>query len=149
MVNVGILATTSYYDELKNSRNFKNVCYSTLNMSGITLEQYAAMNASQRQKVNKPDLLSLLNAQIGQPMMIPEDTLRNIIKDTIDRSIDEKIPNDLGKTIEAMKRDYDEKIDKLENENKLLKKSIMEQQKFLEGAQREKTKNNVFIGVRT
>ena len=118
-------------------------------MSGITLEQYAAMNASQRQKVNKPDLLSLLNAQIGQPMMIPEDTLRNIIKDTIDRSIDEKIPNDLGKTIEAMKRDYDEKIDKLENENKLLKKSIMEQQKFLEGAQREKTKNNVFIGVRT
>ena len=102
-------------------------------MSGITLEQYAAMSTTQRQKVNKPDLLSLLNAQIGQPMMIPEETLRNIIKDTIDRSIDEKIPNDLGKTIQTLKKDYDEKIDKLENENKLLKKTVMEQQKFLEG----------------
>ena len=114
-------------------------------MSGITLEQYAAMNATQRGKVNKPDLLSLLNSQIGQPTMVPEDTLRNIIKDTIDRSIDEKIPNDLGKVIDEMKKDYDDKITKLQTDNSLLKKTILEQQKFLEGVHREKTKNNVFV----
>ena len=114
-------------------------------MSAIILDQYAAMSATQRGKVNKPDFLSLLNSQIGQPMMVPEDTLRNIIKDTIDRSIEEKIPNDLGATITNMKKDYDDKIEKLENDNKLLKKTILEQQKFLEGAHREKTKNNLFV----
>ena len=116
-----------------------------LAMSGITLQQYAAMNANQRGKVNKPELLSLLNSQIGQPTMVPEDTLRNIIKDTIERSIDERIPNDLGKIIEDMRKDYDEKIEKLQSDNKLLKKTIFEQQKFLEGVHREKTKNNVFV----
>ena len=114
-------------------------------MSGITLQQYTAMNTTQRQKVNKPDLLALLNSQIGQPVVLPEDTLRNIIKDTIDRSIEEKIPNDLGKVIENMKKDYDDRIETLQEDNKLLKKTILEQQKFLEGAQREKTKNNVFV----
>ena len=77
--------------------------------------------------------------------MVPEDTLRNIIKDTIDRSIDERIPNDLGKIIDDMKKDYDDKIEKLQSDNKLLKKTILEQQKFLEGVHREKSKNNVFV----
>ena len=110
-----------------------------------TFEQYAAMNATQRSKINKNNLLSLLDAQIGQPTMVPEETLRNIIKDTIERSIEEKIPEDLGDIISKMKEDYDERIEKLENENKTLKKAVLEQQKFLEGAQRENTKNNVFI----
>ena len=56
-------------------------------MSKYTLVQYAAMNAAQRKKINKDNIMAILDGQIGQPPMLSEDTLRNI-KDTIDKSID-------------------------------------------------------------
>ena len=68
-------------------------------MSKYALVQYAAMNAAQRKKINKDDIMAILDDQIGQPTILSEDTLRNIIKDTIDKSIEEKIPSDLGKLI--------------------------------------------------
>ena len=75
--------------------------------------------------------------------MLSEDTLRNIIKGTIDKSIEEKIKSDLGKLIYDLKENYDKKIDTLQTDNN--KKTILEQQKFLEGMRREKVKNNVFV----
>ena len=44
-----------------------------------------------------------------------------------------------------MKADYDQKIEALETDNRVLKKTILEQQKFLEGMRRDKVKNNIFI----
>ena len=114
-------------------------------MSEVSMEQYAAMNSTQRGKITKAQLANLLNSQIGQPTMLPEDTLRNIIKDTIDRSIEEKIPNDFIKTIADMKSHFEDKIKTLEDDNRILKKTILEQQKYLEGMRREKTKCNVFV----
>ena len=76
--------------------------------------------------------------------MLPEDRLRTIIKDTIEKSIDEKIPHDLGKIINDLKADYDQKMEALETDNRVLKKTILEQQKFL-GMRCDKVKNNIFI----
>ena len=108
-----------------------------------SIEQYAAMKVTQEKKLTKDDLIMLINSQIGQPTVLPEDTLRTFIKDTIEKSIDEKIP--LGKIINDLKADYDQKIEALETDNRVLKKTILEQQKFLEGMRREKVKNNIFI----
>ena len=113
--------------------------------ANYTMEQYIAMKATERKKILKDDLLDLIETQIGQPTVIPEETLRIIIKDTIDKSIEEKIPNDIGKLINDMKEDYDSKIEVLQNDNHTLKNTILEQQKFLEGMRRDKVKSNVFI----
>ena len=56
-----------------------------------------------------------------------------------------KIPEDFVKMITEMKKEYTERIDKIANENKTLKRTILEKQKFLEGMRREKLKNNIFV----
>ena len=64
--------------------------------------------------------------------------LRNIIKDTIDKSIEEKIPADLAKLIENMKAEHKsemqsvrEELDKMTEERTVLKKLINEQSKCM------------------
>ena len=44
-----------------------------------------SMNVTQKKKLTKDDLMMLINAQIGPPTVLPEDTLRTIIKDTIEK----------------------------------------------------------------
>ena len=107
-----------------------------------SMDEYAAMNATQRKRLSKDELNLLLDTQIGQPQLLPEDILRNIIKDTIERTIEEKIPDNFTQMIKDMKEDFSKQTEELANENKMLKKTILEQ-KFLEGVRRDKTKNNI------
>ena len=44
-----------------------------------------------------------------------------------------------------MKDDFISKTEEIINENKMLKKTVLEQQKFLVGMRREKMKNNSFV----
>ena len=112
-----------------------------MTMKEYTMDQYSVMTSTQRKRLTKDELAYVLNNQIGEPGLLPEDTLRNIIKDTIERTIDEKIPNELLKTVTDMKRD----CEAISTENKMLKKTILEQQKFLEGLRRDKLKDNIFM----
>ena len=75
------------------------------------------MNATQRKKLSKDDLMSLLNTQIGQPALLPETTLTNIIKDTIEKSINEKIPQNIVELMNEIEDNYNNKIEELENDN--------------------------------
>ena len=103
------------------------------------------MNDTQRKRLSKDELALILRSQIGQPSQLPEDTLKNIIKDTIEKTIEEKIPDNLADMFADMKKNFTEKLDTITNENRILKKTILEQQKFLEGMRREKMKTNIFI----
>ena len=57
------------------------------------------MTEPQRKRLSKDDLAQILRSQFGQPTILPEDTLKNIIKDTIEKTIEEKIPEDFVKMI--------------------------------------------------
>ena len=97
-----------------------------------TLIEYSVMTEPQRKRLSNDD-------QFGQPAILPEDTLKNIIKDTIEKRIEERIPEDFAKMITEVKKEYTERIDKIANENKTLKMTILEQQKFLEEKSRRIT----------
>ena len=111
----------------------------------ISLDEYSTMNATQKKRLSKEELCTILESQIGQPSHLATDTLRNIIKDTIERTIEEKIPDNIQQTIQDMKDYFMSKTGEIINENKMLKKTVLEQQKFLEGMRREEMKNNIFI----
>ena len=61
------------------------------------------MNATQR--LFKDELCTILESQSGQPNLLVTGTLRNIIKDTIEKIIEEKIPDNILQPIQDMK-DY-------------------------------------------
>ena len=116
----------------------------------LTIDSYSTMTATQRKGVLKDDLIKLLDNQIGQPAMLPADTLRNIITDTIEKSIAEKIPTEFIKSLEEMKTEYTTEIasvradvHNITEENTKLKKVINEQQKFMEEC--DSIKENLYI----
>ena len=52
--------------------------------------EYSAMTEPQRKRLSKDDFAQILRSQFGQPTILPEDTLKHIIKDTIEKTIEEK-----------------------------------------------------------
>lgn len=118
--------------------------HATIIMSITTIEQYSALPVSRRKKLNKDELMVILESQIGSPALVPEDTFRNILKDTIDRSLDDKIlefNNMIDEATGPLKSD----IETLKKDNKVLKQIISEQQKFIESIKRDTIKDNVYI----
>ena len=61
-------------------------------MTKFSFDDYISMSDSQRGKLERDELMEILESQVGKPHSLPEDTLRSIIKNTIEKSIEEKIP---------------------------------------------------------
>ena len=105
----------------------------------LTLDNYFVMTPAQRKSILKDD----------GPHCYPPT---HFIKDTIEKSIDEKIPLDFAQISVDMKtvcmseiQSVRDELEKANGDISTLKKVINEQQKFMESSKRDLIKNNVFI----
>ena len=107
----------------------------------ITVDEYVNLTAGQKKLVKKDKVQSLLDDQARN---LNNESLKKLITDTITLSI-EAIKKELKEELQAEIKELREKVDKADDETKILKKVIVEQQKFLEGAKREKMQSKVFM----
>ena len=113
-------------------------------MTTLTIADFTDMTPAQKARINKPDLLSLLESQTTQTENISTNSLKDIVTECMQRVIDERLPKDLVETLDEVKTLRTELNEKTE-EIKTLKKVIGEHQKVIESVQREKKANNVFV----
>ena len=111
-----------------------------------TLASYQKMTVTQRNRVNRDDLKKLLDESLDAD--VSEVSLRNLITETINQSIDaklttikEEIKNELKNEMSTMNTD----IDGLRSTVGMLKLAVLEQQKYLERSRFESCRNNAFI----
>ena len=109
----------------------------------ITVDEYVNLTAGQKKLVKKDKVQSLLDDQL-QARNLNNESLKKLITDTFTLSI-EAIKKELKEELQAEIKELREKVDKADDETKILKKVIVEQQKFLEGAKREKMQSKVFM----
>ena len=109
----------------------------------LTLEEYQGMNPSDRKRVKRGDLQTLLDEFLGEDADNIA-SLRGIIRDELTMKFDEQ-----NKTLEEKYKkefkDLKESNAKLQEEHNVLKKVVAEQQNFLETLRNDRTKNNLFI----
>lgn len=115
-------------------------------MPPVTLAQYQKMTSSQRKKLKRDEIETILDEVIDNDMS--GETIKGVIAKTINENLDEKF--EMFKTqytAEHKKEmsDMTDNMDSLRNENNMIKKAMLEQQKFMEMLRRDKNKNNVFI----
>ena len=113
-------------------------------------------------KVNKNNLKTIVDNQLKNPQLVQNgnaEDIRNIITDAITVAVEtviatktneivEEIKKIVTKEFEEIKKDANtlkERVDQIEDERKVLKKVILEQQKCLEFIRRDKLRNNVFM----
>ena len=125
----------------------------------VTLEEYSKLTEVQKKKLHKDQLKTLVDNHllINQPLTIDNpDDIRNLIINTVTESVEKAIDNKAKELVEAaingIKVEYDDELKTLRNdletvtnENKVIKKIISEQEKFLETVRTDKIKNNIFI----
>ena len=104
------------------------------------------MSATQKKKLKRDDLERLLDDALDTDISSP--SLRDMIKDTICQTIDEKVNGMTEQLRSELNGDIvnlQTSVQTLQGENNMLKRAIGEQQKFLEQVRSEKTKLNVFV----
>lgn len=104
------------------------------------------MTISQRNQVKRDDLKKLLDESLDAD--VSGVSLRNLITDTINQSIDARltdikneIKNEIKKDLESVNTD----VEGLRSTVNMLKLTVLEQQKYLERSRFESCKNNAFI----
>ena len=102
----------------------------------VTLEEYAQMNKTQQNNVKKAELQQLIDSQLTLLNNDPNE-LRNVITSTINQAMDKKF--------EQFITDFNTETKRLSDENIVLRKVILEQQKCLTRLCNDKNKDNVFI----
>ena len=100
------------------------------------------MNATQRKAVKRDDLRAIVDEQIADANNIT--TIRGIIRDEITTKINEMLKTFENKYIKKID-DLGEQNVTIINEQNMIKKALVEQQKFLERLRGENTENNIFI----
>ena len=102
----------------------------------LTIEEYAVLSSDEKRRVKKEELERLIKSQLDLMENDPNE-IRNVITSTINTAIDKKF--------DQFARDIREDYNKLETENSILRKAIIEQQKFLENLYREKVRSHIFM----
>ena len=102
----------------------------------LTIEDYAKLSVKDKNSVNKKEIQRLLDEQLPLIKNDPEQ-IRNVITNAIDIAIDKKFTQFANEI----------KIDqtKLEDDNNILRKVIVEQQKILERLQMDSTHTHIFM----
>ena len=112
----------------------------------VTLAQYQKMNQTQRRKLKRDEIESVLDEVLNTD--VSGNTIKSVITDTLTNVLDEKF-NEFKNTFTADHKTkvegLESDIDTLRNENNTLKKAVLEQQKFMEQLRRDRNKNNVFV----
>ena len=112
----------------------------------VTLAQYQKMTTSQRKKLKRDEIETILDEVIDND--VSGETIKGVIAKTINENLDEKFETFKTQYINNHKQEMsqmNETMESLRNENNMIKKAVVEQQKFLEHLRRDKNKNNVFI----
>ena len=102
------------------------------------------MTTSQRKKLKRDEIETILDEVIDNDMS--GETIKGVIAKTINENLDEKFETFKTQYINNHKHEMSQMNDTMEslrNENNMIKKAVVEQQKFLEHLRRDKNKNNV------
>ena len=102
----------------------------------LTIEDYGKLNKTPRNNVKKAELEQLIDSQVALINNDPNE-LRNVITNAINQAMDKKF--------EQFTRDFNTETKRLSDENIVLRKVILQQQKCLERICNNSNKNNVFI----
>ena len=108
----------------------------------LTFEDYQKLSGPQRRQLKKSDLQALIDDAIADTNDVT--TLRSIIRDELTNKFNEH-EKTINATIKAKLTAITNENERLTQENKVIKKVLNEQQKFLERTRKEDTKNNIFI----
>lgn len=114
-----------------------------------TLENYANMNATERNGVLKNDLKTIVDEQLAMLNNDP-NTIRNLIVNTINLAIDNKFA-ELGfdKRFDELTEHYDNEIKRLNDTVKEQGRVLSAQQKFIEDLDSEKrAKHLIVLGLK-
>ena len=112
----------------------------------ITIEEYLQLTPAQRKtQVKKEKLFELLEFQLTRQNVVGVgvDELKIMISDAVKDAV-----GGLADEIDGFKTEVGQlknKLKEVEDESKVLKKVISDQQKFLETVKKEKVRDNVFI----
>ena len=107
----------------------------------LTLENYQAMNPSQRKGVKRGELQTLIDEHIADTNVA---TLRDVIREEL-RTQTAALEKTLKTKYDARIKSVEDENEKLRKENTEIKSAICEQQKFLERLSNEKNMDNIFI----
>ena len=107
----------------------------------LTLENYQALNVSQRKKVKREELQTLIDDHIADSDVA---TLRGVIRDEL-KAQTAALEKTLKTKYDSRIKAVEDENDRLKKENAEIKKAISEQQKFLERLGNEKNMDNIFI----
>ena len=111
----------------------------------LTFEDYQKLSGPQRRQLKKSDLQALIDDAIADTNDVT--TLRSIIRDELTNKFNEH-EKTINATIKAKLTAITNENERLTQENKVIKKVLNKQQKFLERTRKEDTKNNIFISGR-
>ena len=101
-----------------------------------TLEEYANLTPAQQKKLYKEDLQKIIDSQLALLNNDPEE-IRNVITNAINTAIDKK----LGQ----LTNDINTECKRISDENVVLRKAIVEQQKCMERLCNGQSKCNAFV----
>ena len=126
-----------------------------------TIDDYARLSDAQKGKVRRDELKEIVDAHLRNKNTanVVTNEVREIITDTIKTAVEQiivvKTQEIITDITDILKKDREElekeneglraDVNSVKEENKVIKKIILEQQKFLEAVKREKIRNNVFI----
>ena len=114
----------------------------------ITIEEYMQLTPAQREsQVKKEKLLELLELQLTRQNVA--DVGVNELKVMISDAVKDAVTN-LNDEIGACKKevgDWKDQLRKVEDESKVLKKVISDQQRLLESGKKDKVKNIFISGI--
>ena len=102
----------------------------------LTLDEYEKLTPAQQKKVHKEELQNLIDTQSALLNNDPNE-IRNVITNTINSALDKKF--------EQLAKEISTENKRISDENIVLRKAVIEQQKCLERLCNDKMKDNIFI----